>query len=117
MARIFAPGNGQQQSQDQQQQQQSQSAPTVSLQAFTSQMTGNTMENTLQNAKIGQDMEALSKPLLQVPIPPPVRQRSVSSPMPQTPQISITVPNYRNGLHSPQVPPPVPPRSPLGRGP
>ncbi|KAG7663968.1 uncharacterized protein J8A68_002529 [[Candida] subhashii] len=117
MARIFAPGNGQQQSQDQQQQSsQSQSGPKVSLQAFTSQMTGNTMENTLQNAKIGQDMEALSKPLLQAPIPP-VRQRSVSSPMPQTPQISITVPNDRNGLHSPQVPPPVPPRSPLGRGP
>ena len=55
----------------------------VSLSAFTSQMTGQTMENTIQN----------SGSSLLAPIPPPSRHRSASSPLPNKP-----------------VPPPPPPR-------
>jgi len=57
--------------------------PKVSLSAFTSQMTGQTMENTIQN----------SGSSLLAPIPPPSRHRSASSPLPNKP-----------------VPPPPPPR-------
>lgn len=54
--------------------------PVISLSAFTSQMTGPTMQNTIQNSNMA-------------PAPPPSRHRSLSSPLPNKP-----------------APPPPPPR-------
>ncbi|RCK65918.1 Protein SCD5 [Candida viswanathii] len=54
--------------------------PVISLSAFSSQMTGPTMQNTIQNSHLA-------------PAPPPSRHRSLSSPLPNKP-----------------APPPPPPR-------
>ncbi|RLV91564.1 Protein SCD5 [Spathaspora sp. JA1] len=95
MARIFAPSN------NNNSESQHIEAPKISLQSFTSQMTGNTMENTLQNSQLGQDNNLLSRPP-----PVPFRNRSSSSPTPSS-----------GNIRSDAFPPPVPPRSPLSRVP
>ncbi|KAK6454376.1 uncharacterized protein RJT20DRAFT_130496 [Scheffersomyces xylosifermentans] len=64
--------------------------PRISLQSFTSQMTGNTLSNTLQNARVTNDGSprsasgsfSNSRPLPPPPVPTSRRNRSASSPMP-----------------------------------
>lgn len=84
-----------QQPQQQLQQLQQQELPKISLLAFTSQMTGPTMENTLQNT-------------LQNGKPPVPRHRSYSSPIPNKPAPPPPPPRRRNasgrGVSSPQPP-------------
>ncbi|KAL6449802.1 SCD5 Protein SCD5 [Candida maltosa Xu316] len=91
--------------------------PKISLSAFSSQMTGSTLENTIQNS--GHSSLA--------PIPPPSRLRSSSSPLPNKPVPPPPPPSRRNRVASssqpqqPQqqqypvssdnsVPPPLPPK-------
>ncbi|KAF3985749.1 hypothetical protein FT663_05180 [Candidozyma haemuli var. vulneris] len=98
-------------------------APRISLQSFTSQMTGDTLDNTARNARISDDKSP--------PPPPPVpsrRSRSVSSPnYIQNDQLHVNqhestngnsqepFQRYRSASLSPALNgPPVPPRSPLG---
>lgn len=101
--------------------------PRVSLQSFTSQMTGDTLDNTARNAQIGDER------LQNQPPPPPVpsrRSRSVSQPNfhqneyptyqhePSNGDTADTVQRYRSASLSPAVNgPPVPPRSPLNSRP
>lgn len=111
MARLLLPDTG------------DPNAPKISLQSFTSQMTGDTLDNTARNARISDD---------RLP-PPPVptrRNRSVSQPNfleNDHPQASSPLPTsngdsasqgafqrYRSASLSPAMNgPPVPPRSPL----
>lgn len=86
MARIFSPPE------------QSQEVPQISLQSFTSQMTGNTQSNTMQNRNV-LDNSYANRSLPPPPVPTTRRTRSVSSPTPR-----ITSPNS-----SGRVPPPPPP--------
>ncbi|SGZ46896.1 CIC11C00000001039 [Sungouiella intermedia] len=106
--------------------------PSISLQSFTSQMTGDTWANTNQNANIGHE-----KQLPPPPVPANRRTRSYSQPSPihidwesESRKVllnqnaspandhstnGLMVPptqRYRSASSSPG--PPVPPRSPLG---
>ncbi|KAG5418364.1 hypothetical protein I9W82_003892 [Candida metapsilosis] len=114
MARLFSPPPPQAQAQAQpsqqmqqpqmsispppvpSQQQQPQELPKISLSAFTSQMTGPTMDNTLQNT-------------MQNSKPPVPRHRSYSSPTPNKPAPPPPPPRRRNasgiGVSSPQPQP------------
>ncbi|ODV80198.1 uncharacterized protein CANTADRAFT_25878 [Suhomyces tanzawaensis NRRL Y-17324] len=125
MARIFSPSAP---SEVQPQQQLHQDAAKVSLQSFTSQMTGNTFANTVQNSRVSSDGSPVrhhSSSLSNRPLPPPPvpntrRTRSVSSP---TPRHSSPLSNQYNSAENlqnnsstlavPGQPPMIPPRSPL----
>lgn len=80
--------------------------PRVSLQSFTDQMTGNTIDNTLRNAQLGSSAERALPP----PPVPARRNRSLSSPIPNwntgEDQISPLKNKSQNGR---QLPPPPPP--------
>lgn len=67
--------------------------PLISLSAFSSQMTGPTMQNTIQNSNLA-------------PAPPPPRQRSLSSPLPNKPAPPPPPPR-RNRAPLQQVVPPL----------
>ncbi|KAK6460856.1 hypothetical protein DFJ63DRAFT_289531 [Scheffersomyces coipomensis] len=128
MARFFPPDNMYNNNNNQ-----DASAPKMSLQSFTNQMTGNTIANTLQNARVTDDgspsrpqsssFSTGSRPTPPPPAPTTRRSRSISSP---TPRISsplsnnVTIadpgaPYYGNSLTV--GPPPVPIRSPLHASP
>lgn len=115
MSRIFAP-NG--------------NTPAISLQSFTSQMTGDTVNNTEYNAHLGRDEKQLPPP----PVPATRRARSLSQPSP----VPISWPNgvalgsdlptppeqntflsiaHRQRAASASPAPLPPPRSPLGSRP
>jgi hypothetical protein len=122
MARLFAPTAPQ---------------PAVSLQLFTNQMTGTTLQNTMQNARTSVTGSPMALPVREDPAsyadyanrplpPPPVpqnrRNRSVTSPTP-TPRMSspLSAPSYPSGAAPPvpvrnvslpsgaRLPPPPPP--------
>ncbi|KAI5968169.1 uncharacterized protein KGF55_000016 [Candida pseudojiufengensis] len=135
MARLFAPNkiqeaNPQQQQQSSSQQYQNQNqteeAPKISLSAFSSQMTGQTMENTLQNGKppVPRHRSYSSPtPNKNAPPPPPPRRRNVSnaqrsvSPLPisqqQTPSPSpLRYNQYSNQQQFQSQPPALPPKIP-----
>ncbi|KAM9905251.1 hypothetical protein OXX79_002256 [Metschnikowia pulcherrima] len=100
----------------------SEPTPKISLQAFTSQMTGNTLDNTELNARIGHS-PAISPP----PVPATRRARSVSQPSPLNHTWERNEKAANLGMndhfshshfsteHSQRAGPPVPPRSPLGQ--
>lgn len=75
------------------------SAPKISLQAFTSQMAGETADNTNQNSRIGQ-VPAVSPP----PVPATRRARSASQPSP----LNLPWPAANNGNNSDLIYPPDP---------
>lgn len=125
MARYFSPSND---------------TPAVSLQSFTSQMTGDTANNTILNSRLGHEEKQLPPP----PVPATRRARSHSQPSPahimwpngdslgngdthEQPSTQLPVPviadpsgtdllsishRFRSSSASPA--PPIPPRSPLG---
>lgn len=101
MAKLFAPPDSD-----------SDHTPKVSLQSLTSQMTGNTLANTMQNARINHqpDSRAHSGSFSErQPMPPPVpsrRLRSASSPINSVYDDQVQLP-VRNG-HT------LPSRSPIG---
>lgn len=121
MIRYFSPSNDQQ-------------TPSISLQSFTSQMTGDTLSNTNNNARIGYEEKQLPPP----PVPATRRTRSLSQPSPvhidwesesqkvlHGQNVPTTHNHMNNGLSVPPPTsrfrsasaspiPPVPPRSPLG---
>ncbi|ODV68017.1 hypothetical protein HYPBUDRAFT_106577 [Hyphopichia burtonii NRRL Y-1933] len=110
MAKMFAPSTPDDKGKDQNQ-------PKISLLAFTDQMTGNTMSNTLQNSKVtdeGSPSRSPSynnnnRPLPPPPVPNMRRTRSISTPTPR-----VSSPLSSNKLSIPNTSgPPVPPRSPL----
>ncbi|CAI5756178.1 unnamed protein product [Candida verbasci] len=81
MARIFAPDNNNE-------------TPKTTLSAFSSQMSGPTQENTLQNSK-----------------PPIPRHRSISSPIPNKTPPPPPPPRRRiNNNNNEPTPPPLPPK-------
>lgn len=125
MARIFSPNNHQQLQSEYPQNQND--GPIISLQSFTSQMTGSTMSNTLQNSRVSSDGSPNRAPYNSAsnntigndslgnnrPLPPPPvprRFRSVSSPIPSFSYTSQDDSSYPEMSLSPIVPP----RSPLG---
>ncbi|KAI5957208.1 hypothetical protein KGF54_000136 [Candida jiufengensis] len=149
MARLFAPNQQQQQNhqqspphqqqnqnqqynlqqsssqQQQQQQQEQQTSPKISLSAFSSQMTGQTMENTLQNGKppVPRHRSYSSPtPNKNAPPPPPPRRRNISntnqrsiSPLPQQQQNSpspLRYNAYNNQQQFSPQPPALPPKIP-----
>lgn len=91
MARLFVPDQF-----NQQMLQESLDTPKISLQSFTSQMTGNTQENTIQNSRATNNDG--NRPLPPPPVPNTRRSRSVSSPSPR-----INSPSF--GMDSPALPP------------
>lgn len=99
MAKLFAPSINNMENK-----------PTVSLQSFTSQMTGNTLSNTLQNTSPGNQgiysTSSLDRPVPPIPTP---RSRSLSSPVHTLSSDQYQTP-VRNGLT-------LPPRSPIGTSP
>lgn len=97
--------------------------PRISLQSFTSQMTGNTLANTQQNGQIRDTSSprppsnsfSSGRPIPPPPVPTSRRSRSVSSPTPRisSPLTKPPVPQSEGNLGVSGLPPPVPPRSPL----
>ncbi|KAF8001987.1 hypothetical protein HF325_002952 [Metschnikowia pulcherrima] len=100
----------------------SEPTPKISLQAFTSQMTGNTLDNTELNARIGH-----SPAILPPPVPATRRARLVSQPSPlnhtwerneKPANLGMTdhfSHSHFSTEHLQRAGPPVPPRSPLGQ--
>ncbi|KAI5969220.1 hypothetical protein CANMA_001773 [Candida margitis] len=109
-----------QQPQQPQQQQQQQELPKISLSAFTSQMTGPTMENTLQNGKPPVPRHrSFSSPIPNKPVPPPppprrrnASGRGISSPQPPQFQQSQSQQYYPSQSQTQQQPPALPPKIP-----
>lgn len=114
MTKLFAPPSSE-----------SQQNPKISLQSFTDQMTGNTLNNTLQNSRVTSDGSPMrpidnNRSLPPPPIPNNRRVRSISSPTPRNLTGEISQQgidnNYTTNHLNPNTissPPPVPPRSPL----
>lgn len=99
MARFFAPSSSE--------------VPQISLQAFTSQMTGDTLQNTMQNAALGHDT-------VKSPPPVPSTRRARSSLLPllhNPPSMLHSFDQSALNLSYTNIPrmtgPPVPPRVPL----
>ncbi|CAK7905849.1 hypothetical protein CAAN1_14S03092 [[Candida] anglica] len=92
--------------------------PTISLQSFSNQLTGNTLSNTVQNSRSfsqgSQNNDNYNRPMAPPPVPQNRRSRSSSSPTPRvsSPLSSIyTQPQPQQPMFEAPVPPPVPPRN------
>ena len=92
--------------------------PVISLSAFTSQMTGPTMQNTIQNSNMApapppSRHRSLSSPLPNKPAPPPPpprRNRVPLQPVEQQPQYQQQQQQQQQYPSDPNIPPPLPPK-------
>lgn len=83
--------------------------PSISLQSFTDQMTGNTAANTMANARAVSASSNYDRPLPAPPAPVSRRTRSLSSPTPTISHSRSPPPIPGMGGQLRPVPPPPPP--------